>query len=313
VTELTADGLTRLVVLPEHETLRLDQFLAAATSLSRRRSRALAGAGLVWRNGACTRVLSRLVKAGDVIDVLRPHEELGTPIRPDLPPIDILWQDTWLVVANKPAGVLSQPAENTPAGSLACDQRMLLRLAVEQGRRPELHLVHRLDRVTSGVLLFSRHPDAAAPLQTSWAEGRVDRLYLAVIEGFPTFDETVVEAPIARDPAHSWRFKVSPQGRPAETHVRILARLSGMAFAACTLVTGRTHQVRVHMAHLGFPVMGDALYGGHVSLAPRPLLHAARLRLPHPRTGDPLEVIAPLPPDLTARWPVGTATGWPAV
>ncbi len=312
MTELIAHGLTRLVVFPEHAELRLDQFLAAATSLSRRRARALAGAGLVWRNGACTRVLSRPVRAGDVIDVLRPHEELGAPIRPDLPPIDILWQDGWLVVANKPAGVLSQPAEHGSPGGLPCDQRMLLNLAVEEGRRPDLHLVHRLDRVTSGVLLFSRHPDAAAPLQRAWAEAHVDRLYLAVVEGLPTFDETVVEAPLARDPEHSWRFKVSPKGRPAETHVRILARLSGMAFAACTLVTGRTHQVRVHMAHLGFPVMGDALYGGHVSLAPRPLLHAARLRLPHPRTGEPLEVIAPLPPDLAARWPVGTATGWPA-
>ncbi len=302
---LTACGLTRLVVHPRYAGLRLDLFLAEATALSRRRARALAGAGLVWRNGAAARILSRRVTAGDIVDVLRPHEELDVPPRPTLPAVDVLWQDRWLVLANKPSGVLSQPAERQDPGDLAYDQRMLLHLAVQEGRRPELHLVHRLDRVTSGVLLFTRHREAAAPVQRAWNEGKVERLYLAVVEGVPPFDEIEVDEPIGRDPGHTWRFRISSKGRRAVTRVRVMARLSGISVVACTLVTGRTHQVRVHMASLGHPVLGDALYGGRAALAPRPLLHAARLSLPHPRTGEPVSVTAPLPADIAARWPAG--------
>ncbi len=295
--DLTASGLTRLVVFPRHRGLRLDQFLAEATALSRRRARVLAGAGLVWRNGTAARILSRRVVPGDIVDVLRPPEELEVPPRPVLPPVDILWQDRWLVLADKPAGVLSQPAEGQKPDELAFDQRMLLHLAVGEGRRPELHLVHRLDRVTSGVLLFTRHHEAAAPVQRAWSQGKVQRLYLAVVEGVPPFDEMVVDEPIARDPGHAWRFKVSHEGRSAVPRVRVLARLSGISVVACSLVTGRTHQVRVHMASLGHPVLGDGLDGGRAAPAPRPPLPAppptlaparrSRSRRPSPPTWPP--------------------------
>ena len=302
---LEPGGPTRLVVTPEYDGGRLDVHLAQATALSRRRARALAGAGLVWRNGKAVRVLSRPVRTGDVIDVLRPHGELGVPARPETPPVSILHEDRWIVAVDKPAGVLSQPAERRDPGDLSCDVRLLLQLAAAEGRRPELHLVHRLDRLTSGVLLFSRHGRAAAALQAAWNAGAVERLYLAVVEGEPPFDETVIEAPIARDRGHAWRFAVAERGREAVTRVRVLGRADGRAAVACTLVTGRTHQVRVHLAHAGFPVLGDVLYGAGRGTAPRPLLHAFRLRLPHPRTGEPLTVTAPLPEDVASRWPAG--------
>ncbi len=301
--QLEASGSTRLLVLPVHEGERLDRFLAAATALSRRRARTLAEAGLVWRNGQPVRVLSRPLRTGDVIDVLRPHTELGVSPTPELPPVTILHQDRWIVAVDKPAGVLSQPSERQSPGELSCDQRLLVNLALAEGRRPELHLVHRLDRLTSGVLLFSRHHQAAAALQAAWQDGTVVRIYLAVIEGEPPFEETVIDAPIARDPGHTWRFTVAPRGRRATTRVRIIARHTGRALAACSLVTGRTHQVRLHLAHVGFPVLGDTLYGARPGRAPRPLLHAHRLRLPHPRTGEPLTLTAPLPADLLAAFP----------
>ena len=182
----------------EHDGARLDVFLAAATQLSRRAARALIGTGDVLRNGQPVRVLSRTVEAGDVIDALRSPAELGaaTPLF-SLP--DILFADGWVLVADKPAGVLSQPADSRRPDDLALDELLLLGLALREGRRPFLRLVHRLDRQTSGAVLFARVPQALPPLSEAWRSGEpaagVDAARLqtwlefregqAVFEGFP--------------------------------------------------------------------------------------------------------------------------------
>jgi RluA family pseudouridine synthase len=289
----------RLVVRPEHDGLRLDQFLAAATSLSRRAARRLIDDGLVARNCQPTRVLGRVLEWGDVVDVLRSPDELGAPARPDLPALPVLFADRWLVAVDKPAGMLSQPGRGT-AGELATDQLAVLRLALEQGAKPYLRLVHRLDRTTSGVAVLAANPQAHAPLVAAWADGAVDRRYLAVVEGEPAVDEALLDRPIGRDPSHGWRFRVDESGRPARTAVRVAARLAdGLALVECRLLTGRTHQVRVHLAAWGHPVLGDRLYGSRrAALAPRPLLHAAVVELPHPGDGRNLRIEAPLPDDL---------------
>jgi len=298
-----APGSTRLVVPPRHAGSRLDRFLAEATALSRRAARRLAEAGLVWRNGRPVRVLSRRLETGDVVDVLRPPDELGVPPRPELPAPRIVWEDRWLVVADKPAGMLSQPAEGQDPDELALDQQLVLYLALREGRRPRLHLAHRLDRLTSGLLLFTRLPEAAAAVERAWREGRVNRTYLALVEGVPEWDRRRIEAPIGRDPGHAWRFRVDPRGREAVTEAEVTLRLPAAALVRCRLVSGRTHQVRVHLAHAGHPVVGDLLYGARPGRARRPLLHAARLVLPHPRTGRPLDLVAPLPADLRSALP----------
>lgn len=289
----------RLVVPPEHDGARLDLYLAAATSLSRRASRAMVAAGEVQRNGEVLRVQSRTLVAGDVIDVLRSPAELSVPPVPPLPLPAILFEDAWLVVVDKPAGVLSQPAEDSPRGELAIEQQLLLALAARDGRRPFLRMVHRLDRTTSGAVLFARTEQALPRLAAAWRAGTVDRSYLAVVAGDPGFDELEIERPIARDPAHRWRFRVDEAGRPAHSSVRILARHAGRtALVRCRLHTGRTHQVRVHLAAVGHPVVGDRLYGAPAQLgAPRPLLHAASLDLPHPGDGRRLHIESPLPAD----------------
>ena len=305
---MTAPGSigTRLLVFPEHEGLRLDQFLAAATSLSRRAARSLIGAGGVARNGSPTRVQSRPVAAADVIDVARPPDDLGVPPRPDLPPLTVLHRDRWLVAVAKPAGVLSQPSSR-PDRDLALDQLTALHLAVADGAPPFLRLVHRLDRVTTGVVLFAGNPQATAPLARAWADRTVDRRYLAVVEGRPAEPSFVVDRPIGRDPDHRWRFRVAGDGRDARTEVRIVEPLDDdMTLVECRLDTGRTHQVRVHLSHCGHPVVGDRLYGaGRPDLAPRPLLHAAILELPHPKTGDTLRLVAPIPDDMAPYVPDG--------
>ena len=282
---------TRLVVSPSAGGERIDVALARLAGMSRRRARRLLAEGSVHRNGQPCRVQSRLVDAGDVLDVLAEVETAAPPA----PEVVLRHEDRWLVVADKPAGVLSQPASGR--NEIAFDALVLLALAAREGRRPYLRMVHRLDRQTSGLVLFARAPQALPELTRAWGEGRVEREYLAIVDGVPEEEQLTVTAPIGRDQEHRWRFRVDPdRGRPASTEVRRIACSGGRALVRCRLLTGRTHQVRVHLASIGHPVTGDRLYGG--SSGPRPLLHAARLALPHPRTGELLEVESPLPEDM---------------
>lgn len=299
MTHRSPPAAARLVVAPDHDGSRLDVFLAAATLLSRRAARALIAAGNVLRNGRPLRVLSKTLEPGDVIDLLGPPAELGIPAVPDLALPEILFEDGWVVVVNKPAGVLSQPAEGSGGDDVSIDVQLLLGLAVREGKRPFLRLIHRLDRQTSGVVLFARNPQAPAPLTEAWRSGEVDRRYLAVVVGRPTFDRLELERPLGRDPDHRWRFRIDDDGLPAHTSVRVVERQgSATALVECRLRTGRTHQVRVHLASTGHPVVGDRLYGAPADdRARRPLLHACRLQLPHPKTGERLTIDSPLPAD----------------
>jgi len=261
----------------------------------------LIGDGAVRRNGEVVRVQGRALAVGDVLAL--PAAELPgfTPWEP--PPIDVLLDDGWLLAVNKPAGVLSQPAEGPRAeDELAMDEWALLRVAWQEGRPPFLRLVHRLDRNTTGVLLFARRAAATAPLAKAWREGKVERGYLAVVDGEPAWDSREVEAPIARVAGGAWRFEVSPRGERAVTTVRVRSASGGVALVECFLRTGRTHQARVHLAHVGHPVVGDRLYGARRE-ASRPLLHAASLALPHPRDGAPTRIEAPVPADLASAMP----------
>jgi 23S rRNA pseudouridine1911/1915/1917 synthase len=238
------------------------------------------------------------VSVGDVIDIAASVEPSPIPgyIEPRL-----LHVDEDLVVADKPAGVLSQSAEH--GRELSFDVMVLIQRGVQTGRRPFLRLFHRLDRVTSGTLLFAASPRATAPLHRAWQDGRVDRRYLALVEGHPRFIESTLDGCIDRDPDHAWRFMVASSGRPASTRVEVVARGATRgarwSLVSCALSSGRTHQIRVHLAAAGHPVAGDRLYGAHMSgLTERPLLHAHSVSLPHPRDGARLTVTAEPPPDL---------------
>ena len=297
---------TRLLVTPDREGERLDVFLAGATNLSRRAARRFVDDGRVERNGEVLRVQSRLVTAGDVIDIDRPESELGVCSDPPLASSKTLFEDPWILVAAKPAGILSQPSEGQkPGDPHAFDQQMLLALARREGRRPFLRLVHRLDRMTSGAVLFARSPDALPKLSRAWSEGLVERLYLAVIEGHPEADTLTIDRPIARDHGHRWRFQSQGRGKASRTEVEVLATLDDrLSVVSCRLVTGRTHQVRVHLATAGHPVLGDRLYDSkRANLVERPLLHAAVLALPHPATGERLRVFCPPPLDIAKFLP----------
>ena len=291
---------------PDREGERLDVYLAAATNLSRRAARRVIADGLVFRNREMLRVQSKLVALGDVIDVQIPGSELGVETTPPMNAIDPLYEDRWLIVAAKPAGVLSQPAEGQrPGDAPAFDQQMLLSLARRDGQRPFLRLVHRLDRMTSGAMLFARSPEILPKLSRAWGDGQVERLYLAVIEGHPESDTFPIDRPIARDRNHRWRFQCDGAGKPSRTEVEVLATIDDdLSVVGCRLVTGRTHQVRVHLAAAGHPVLGDRLYHSRrADLVQRPMLHATALKLPHPATNENLHVVCPPPVDLAKYLP----------
>jgi 23S rRNA pseudouridine1911/1915/1917 synthase len=286
------------VVWPAHDGGRLDVALAALAGLPRRRARAVIGEGRVWVNGAPVRVLSRPLHTGDVVDVIERGEPLAAPAPlPALLPL--LHEDGWLIAVDKPAGLASQPRREPAAGELAACDLLALQLALREGSRQLLALFHRLDRITSGVMVFPRHHQASAALAATWRAGRAEKRYLAVVRGDPGARPVVVERAVSRDPLSPGRVRTDRRGDQATTRVARVALSGGLALVEARPLTGRTHQVRVHLADLGCPVAGDTLYGGGRDV-PRPYLHAWRLALPHPRDGRRLELVAPLPADMAA-------------
>jgi len=289
-------GVVRYVVHPELAGQRLDQGLAALGGIPRRRVRALVADGRLWLNGRPTRVLSRRLYLADVLDVVPDKEALAPP--PPAPPVlPILHEDGWLVAVDKPAGLTTQPPRQRVPGETTAHERVLLQLAAREGKRVEVLLFHRLDRLTTGVLVFARQRDAARALAKIWGLGAAQKQYLAVVHGEPGNGPRKISGPIAPDPLVPGRFRVARSGKPASTEVRLLARLGELSLVEVRPLTGRTHQVRVHLAEAGFPVAGDTLYGGGGGV-PRPFLHAWRLTLPHPRTGRQIRLEAPVPADM---------------
>jgi len=250
----------------------------------------------VWLNSVSARVLSRTVRNGDVVDVISGDELLASP--PALPPpLEIVHEDGWLVAVDKPPGLASQPPRDRKPGELTVPESLALQLGARDGKRSELLLFHRLDRITSGILVLARHHESARALSAAWAAGRAEKTYLAVVRGDPGADPIAISDRIGRDRLTPGRFRTDRSGKPAKTLLRRLSAASGLALVEARPLTGRSHQVRVHLAEAGTPVAGDRMYAGGRGM-PRPFLHAWRLVLPHPRTGAALRLEAPLPADM---------------
>ncbi len=291
-------GVTRYLVAADLDGERLDKAVAALTGLPRRRARAAIEEGRAWLNALSARVLSRPVHTGDVVDLIPADDVLGPPA-PLPAAIAIVHEDGWLVAVNKPPGLASQPPRERRTGELTAPEALALQLGHRDGKRVDLLLFHRLDRITSGLLVLARHHEAARALTRAWGEGSVEKTYLAVVRGDPGPAPRTVARAIGRDQLTPGRFRADRDGRPARTEITRIAAGGGLALVAARPLTGRSHQVRVHLAEVGHPVAGDRLYGGG-ALAGRPFLHAWRLVLPHPRDGAPLRLEAPLPADMRA-------------
>jgi 23S rRNA pseudouridine1911/1915/1917 synthase len=245
---------------------------------------------------------SEPVRAGDVLEYEPPVTET-LEAAPEAIPLRVLHDDGEVVVIDKPAGMVVHPAAGHRSGTLA---HALLGLggawsAVGGAARPGI--VHRLDRGTTGLMLAARTDVAHRALAAQLADRTLSRTYLAIVRGGLAGEERVLDGPIARHPRDRLRMAVVEGGRPARTRVRPVERRGGHTLVQCDLDTGRTHQIRVHLAAIGHPVAGDDLYGRRRPGDPeRPMLHAQRLRFRHPRTGEPMTFETPPPADFTAFW-----------
>jgi 23S rRNA pseudouridine1911/1915/1917 synthase len=275
---------------------RLDRVLAASTEIgSRAAAERLIGAGHV-RVAGLARLKSHLVMAGEEIEVDLPEAPAVTAT-----PVDVVvtLEDEHLLVVDKPAGLVVHPAGPHETGTLA---HGLLALGAEGGDEDRQGIVHRLDRDTSGLLVVARSAEAHERLSQLIREREIERRYLALVRGRPRSRSGRIEAPIGRDRRDRTRMSIDTDTpRAAVTRFEVRELLPERALLDVSLETGRTHQIRVHLAAIELPVCGDPVYGvaGDLGLG-RQFLHAHRLSFVHPFTGERVEVESPLPPDLEA-------------
>jgi len=238
---------------------------------------------------------------GQTLSVFVGDTVLSEQIEPVAGPLDILYEDEDLLLINKDGRTPVHPSQGHHGDTLA---NFLMAYYEQIGLRAAFHPVNRLDRGTSGLMAVAKHPHAHELLQQQLQDGRLTRTYLAVCEGVPEPLAGVVDAPIAREPGSVLRRMVSPEGAAARTHYEVLEQANGRALVRLRLETGRTHQIRVHMTHLGCPLVGDFLYGEETQELPdRFALHSASIRLFQPITGEELSLTSPLPPDLASLLP----------
>ena len=278
---------------------RLDQFLAArVTALSRSRLQALVKSGHVLVNGRATKAGARL-RAGDSVALREPEAVPAATVAEQIP-LDVLFEDEDLIVVNKPAGMVVHPAAGNWQGTLV--NALLYHCPALSGiggeQRPGI--VHRLDKETSGCLVAAKNDAAHRALARQFAGREVTKIYLALAAGKFRQTRGVIEAAIARHPVHRKQMTVvKTGGRASKTSYRVLAQLPMGTLVECTLHTGRTHQIRVHLKHLGHALLGDEVYGKRAGF-PRQMLHAWKLGFTHPRTSERMDFTAPIPVDFGA-------------
>lgn len=293
--------MTRLVERTVPDDLagdRLDRVVAVLGGMSRSVSRDLVTAGAVTCDGVVILQPRHPVAAGVVVAFTPPPEPEGLVAAPV--PFGIAYEDAHLAVVDKPAGVVTHPGAGDTGPTLAAGILHRWPAVRGVGDPDRWGIVHRLDRDTSGLLVVALTAEANSGLRAAIKERRVTREYLALVAGDPEIPTGTVEAPLARDPRRPSRMRIDPHGRSARTHYRVAEALGRHALLAVTLDTGRTHQIRVHLASIGLPVCGDRTYGVAAG-SPRLFLHAARLALSHPITGETIDVTSPLPDDLSDR------------
>ena len=289
--------MTRLLVPDTAAGERLDRFLAALPEIgSRAVAERLLRDGGVLVDGA-PRAKSARLAGGEELEFEAPGPVTSTLV-PEEMELTVPYEDEHLLVVDKPAGLVVHPAPGHAQGTLV---HGLLAYDVEGGDEPERPgIVHRLDRDTSGLMVVARSPEAHRRLQELVQQREVTREYLALVVGRPRSQRGTIEAPIGRDRRDATRQSLDTDTpRDAVTHFEVEELLQRHALLRVRLETGRTHQIRVHLAAVDLPVAGDPLYGraGELGLE-RQFLHAARLAFPHPVTGAPMEVSSPLPPEL---------------
>ena len=299
---------THSLALPDElQGLRLDQALARALpQYSRARLQGWIEAGAIQVDGRRPRAKDKVV-GGERVQI-EARLEIDAEVAPEVMPLEIVFKDRSLFVINKPPGMVVHPGAGNARHTL---QNALLALDPKLAVVPRAGLVHRLDKDTSGLLVVARTPEVHTTLVAALAEREIERHYIALCSGVLTGGGTIDE-PIGRHRSQRIKMAVRSDGRPSVTHYRLMKRFRAHTLLHVQLESGRTHQIRVHLAHIGYPVVGDPVYGGRrrfpAGASPalvaelegfkRQALHAARLKLAHPVTGEEVEWEAPLPADM---------------
>jgi 23S rRNA pseudouridine1911/1915/1917 synthase len=275
---------------------RLDKYLSRKFDLSRTRLQKLIADGFVTVNGEVAKAGLKL-DAGDWLRVVLPPPP-PSPLTPEAMPLNIIYEDDDLLVVDKPAGLTVHPAPGHPAHTLvnAILARFPHLAALSDSLRPGI--VHRLDRDTSGVMMVAKNSLAQTKLMEQFKARSVAKAYLVLVKGHLTPENGVIEAPIGRDPRDRKRMAVVAKGREARTEYRVIKYIGDYTLLEVMPETGRTHQIRVHFAAIGYPVVGDKVYGVKSPFLSRQFLHASRLGFKLPATGEYKEFKSELPADL---------------
>lgn len=327
--ELAGDGEQemfehfRYEALGKQDPIRVDKYLAGQMEgTSRSRIQLAIKAGFVRVNDKTVKA-NYVVRPRDVITFVMPYRRRGTEILPENIPLDIPYEDKHLLIINKPAGMVVHPGHGHYSGTLvnALAYHLGMRQEADEGDERMGMLVHRIDKDTSGLLVVSKTDEAQAHLAKQFFVHSIERKYIAVVWGNLPEDEGTIEGNIGRDPSDRLKFKVFPdgdQGKTAITHYKVLEHFGFVTVVQCILETGRTHQIRVHMSHIGHPLFGDERYGGTTinkgtiyakyrqfiqncfKICPRQALHAAVLGFEHPSSGRHVHFETPMPSDMTA-------------
>jgi 23S rRNA pseudouridine1911/1915/1917 synthase len=271
-----------------------------APEFSRSHLQGLIDQGHVSIDGAVVTAAARRLRAGQHVLVTLVPTAQALAFRPETMRLAVVHEDDQLLVVDKPAGLVVHPAAGNWSGTLL---NGLLAHHRAAALLPRAGIVHRLDKDTSGLMVVAKTLPAMTLLVRAIAAREVQRIYLALAHGVPSWRQLRIDAPIGRDPTARVRMAVVDGGKPARTDVECLQRGAEACALRCVLHTGRTHQIRVHLASRGHPLVGDILYGGRPAFGlQRQALHATRLSFAHPSDGRMVAFESPLPPDLQAAW-----------
>lgn len=313
--------MPELIVPPESDGERIDSYLASQfPDISRSGFQRLIEEGCVTVDGSTARP-SRKLKAGEVVDYAIPAAK-PTEISPEALPLDIVYEDDDVIVLNKAKGMVVHPAPGAPAGTLVNALLAHCKGLSTIGGVERPGIVHRLDKDTSGLMIVAKNDAAHVALQKQIQSRVAERKYLALVWGNPRFEEAVVDAPMGRHPTHRKKmavidFATTNRSKEAVTDLRVLERYGPFTLIEAKLHTGRTHQVRVHAAYAGHPVVGDPLYSGDLRIRAGKrdfmmdvnrlidelhgqALHAYSLSFDHPRTGERMTFTAQMPKEMAA-------------
>ena len=294
----------RWIIQPEQVGMRLDRYLTSILSnLSRTASQQLITEGAALINGRPSKAGYNL-RQNDEVSILRTSSSMvQKELIPQTIPLDIVYEDTNLLVINKAAGMVVHPAPGHQDDTLV--NALLAYYPELQNNEEDMRpgIVHRLDRDTSGLIIVAKNLHTQAALVDLMKQHKVEKRYIALVEGIVSLDKGSIDAPIGRNPRHRQQMTITVvEGREARTHFKVLERFARHTLLLLQLETGRTHQIRVHLKAIGHPVLGDEVYGsGHIQQdrkLQRQFLHAYQLRFIHPSTGNVIELEAPLPLDL---------------